>query len=67
MSVFVSNDEIKIYSTYKAWDEITYLFLNFLFGNGYVISPHTLVSIWLHIHAEIKVKPFRLNRPQLTP
>ena len=27
------------------------------FADGYVISSHTLLGMWLHIHAEIKVKP----------
>ena len=26
------------------------------FGNEYVISFHTLLGVWLRIHAEIKVK-----------
>ena len=28
------------------------------FGNGYVISYHTLLGMWLPIHAEIQVKPW---------
>ena len=27
------------------------------FGNGYVISLHTLLGMWLLIHAAIEVKP----------
>ena len=27
------------------------------FGNGYVISSHILLGMWLHIHAGIKGKP----------
>ena len=27
-------------------------------GNGYIISSHTLLDMWLLIHAGIKVKPF---------
>ena len=47
------------------WDELTYPFLSFngatiqvfKFKNGYVISSHTLLGVWLLIHAGIKVKP----------
>ena len=28
------------------------------FGNGYVISSHPLLGMWLFIHAGIKVNPF---------
>ena len=27
------------------------------FGNGYVISSHTLLCMWLFIHAGVKVNP----------
>ena len=33
---------------YEMWDKITYPFPNF---NGAVISSHTLLGIWLLIHA----------------
>ena len=43
------------------WDEIMYTFPNFKgrtavlkFGNGLVISSHTLLGMWLLIHAGIK-------------
>ena len=46
------------YIHYNVCDEITYPILNF---NGatdrLVISPHTLLSLWLLIHAVIKVNP----------
>ena len=45
---------------YKVWDEITYPFPNFNsvtieVGNGEEISSHTLLGVWLLIHAGIKV------------
>ena len=41
---------------YKARDQITYPFPNY--GNGKVISPHTLLCMWLLTHAVIKVNPY---------
>ena len=38
---------------YKVWDEIAYPFTNF--NDAVVISPFTLLSVWLVIHAGIKV------------
>ena len=52
---------ISSYIHYKVWDEIFYPFPNFnsaavsLFGNGLVISSHTLLGMWLLIHAGIEV------------
>ena len=42
----------------KVWDKITYPFPNFnvqplKFGNGSVISSHTLIGMWLLINAGI--------------
>ena len=34
------------------------------FGNGQVISSHTLLGIWLLTHAGIEVIPYSLKRPQ---
>ena len=50
------------------WVEITYPFLNFndtpfKFGNGWVISLHTLLGLWLHIHTGIKVNPCWWKEP----
>ena len=47
---------------YKVWDEISYPFPNLNgatveVGNGQVISSHTLLSVWLLIHAGVKVNP----------
>ena len=51
---------ISNYNQYKMWDEITHPFstsrvqqLNF--GNGSVISYYSLLAMWLHIHAGIKL------------
>ena len=47
---------------YKLWDEIAYPFLNF-YGSTVKIKKwmsnftHTLLGMWLIIHAGIKVKP----------
>ena len=46
---------ISNYITHKAWDEITLPFPNFNGGNEKVISYHTLLVMWLLIHAGIKV------------
>ena len=47
MPAWISN-----YIHYKVWDEITFPFPNLLkFGNGWVISSHTLFGMWLLIHA----------------
>ena len=48
------------YIPYRVWDEITYPVLNGVtiekFGNGYVITPHTLLGISLHI---LKINPWQ--------
>ena len=36
------------------------------FGDGSVISSHTLLDMWLLIHAWIKVKPCKLKWPQVS-
>ena len=52
----------------KAWDKITYTFPNFnsaaarhhqvlKFEDGWVVSFHILLGVWLLIHAGIKVNP----------
>ena len=33
------------------------------FGNGQVISSHTLLDMWLLIHADIKVKQYWCKGP----
>ena len=39
------------------WDEITYLFVLLKFGNGSVISSHTLQGMWLLTHfIEVKCR-----------
>ena len=50
------------YTHCKIWDEITDLYSNFNGAtvevwNGKVISSHTLLGMWLLIHAGIKVNP----------
>ena len=35
------------------------------FGNGEVISSHTLLGPWLHIHAEIEVNELVKGVPNL--
>ena len=40
---------------YKEWNKISYQFLKF--GNGWVISAHTFLGMWLLLHAGIKVNP----------
>ena len=52
---------ISNYIRYTMWDEITYSFPNFSgitavlkCGNGYVVLSHTLLGMWLLIHARIK-------------
>ena len=47
---------------YKVWDEITYPFPNLKlqllkFENGWVISSHNLLAMWLIIRIVIKVNP----------
>ena len=34
------------------------------FVTGKVISPYTLLGIWVHIHARIEVKPCQWKGPQ---
>ena len=52
-----------LFTRHKLWDEITYPFLNFIGATVevnewiIVISPHTLLGMWLLTHAGIKVKP----------
>ena len=41
---------------YKVWDEITSV-QPLKFMNGLVIPSHTLLGVWLLIHAGIQVKP----------
>ena len=53
---------INNYIHYKVWDEITYVSQTSVmqplkFGNGYVISSDTLLTMRLLIHAGIKVNP----------
>ena len=51
------------------WDEIIYPFpsLNgfvpLKFGNGYVISSHTALGMWLLVHAGIRINPFLVKGP----
>ena len=52
---------ISIHMASKVWDDITYSFQTSTvalleFGNRYVISPHSLLRMWLFIHDGIKVK-----------
>ena len=54
---------ISTYIHYKVWDEITSSFPNFnvqplKFGNGWVISSHTLLGVWTLVQAAIKVNPY---------
>ena len=49
---------------HNVWDEITYPFSNLTVQplkvvNAKVISPHTLLCIWLHTHSRIKIKPYQ--------
>ena len=37
------------------------------FGNGYVISSHTLLGMWWLLHAGIKLKPYMWKRPLEAP
>ena len=55
---FILSAWISIHIHYEMWDEITYLLPNFKmqpfkFGNGWVISSHTLLRMWLLINAGI--------------
>ena len=53
------------YINYKMWDEITYPFPNFNCRTvdvwDWIISYHTLLGMWLLIHAQIKANPWRFH------
>ena len=56
-------ENLSNYIYYKVWDEIlvhsqTSAVPLLKFGHGKVILSHTLLGMWLVIHAEIKVNPW---------
>ena len=56
----LSMDWISNYIHHKVLNEITYPFPNFQplkFGNGQIISSHTLLGMWLLSHTENEVNP----------
>ena len=48
------------------WGRVTHIYAPLKFGDGSVISSHTLLDMWLLIHAWIKVKPCKLKWPQVS-
>ena len=61
---------IRKYVYCKVWYEITYTYLHFYsaaveVGNGQSISSHSLLGMWLHIHAGIKVNPNLYKEPKI--
>ena len=52
---------ISHYTHCKEWDEMV---VPLKFGNGYVISLHTLLAMWLLIHAGIKVNTYYKRGPR---